>query len=339
MDRARLTLIGLCAVTILCYWPAFSASFVHEDDHALEATAVWTIPGRGLSQWTVDAIGPDAGRQHALNLGLHLVVGVLVYAVAAELVAPPAALLAAAVFLLHPVNSEAVSYISARGDLFVALWSLVAVWGVLRGGLFGMALGGLSLVAAAMSKEIGLIAIPLTVWTLLVFRRGIPAWVQPALWCALGLVVGAAWYRMVSWITTIPGAGGPVFDLPTFALLQLTAVWHLLALYAWPVGLSIDHDVVGLSRHWRVAACLLTPAVAVTAVWAWRRAPLVTWAIGWLAICVAPRFVFGTSEFVHEYHLYPSIAGLSVLAGAGVAQWCEERSDVPNVQISPNARA
>jgi hypothetical protein len=331
MDHAhirRLLLVGLCALTVLLYRPALGASFVWEDDHALEAPAAWTLPGRGLSQWTVDAIGLDAGRQHAANIGLHLTTGLLVYAVAGEIVAPTAALIAAAVFLLHPINSEAVSYVSARGDLLVALWTLLAVWAALgwadRPGLWRAGVAAISIVAAAMSKEIGLIAIPLVILSLRVFRQDIPLarWIQGALLCALTLAMTVAWPRLVNVIATVPGAGGPVFDLPMVLLLQATAVWHLLALYAWPVGLSIDHDIVGLSSYWKAAACLLTATVAVLAVWARRRIPLLTWAIGWVAICVAPRFVFATSEFIHEYHLYPALTGISIVTGSAVARWC-----------------
>lgn len=332
MDRrpsiTRVTLGLLLLVTALVYSPLRTAWFVYEDDHGITGATTWTMPGRGLTQWAYGVLGTQAPAQHAVNVGLHLTVGVLVYAVAAVIATPLAGVLAATMLLLHPLSSEAVSYLSARGDLFVALFTLLVVWAVLtwtdRRGAWRLAVAGMALLGAALSKEIGLVAIPLVVLTLLVFRRGLPqtGWLTSALWGGLGVVAGATWWRVSTWIVTAHGDGGAVFDWPTFVTLQLTAVWHLLALIVWPAGFSIDHDIIGLAFAWRIAAAALTASVAVLGVWAWRRAPLVAWVIGWVALCVAPRVVFASTEFVHEYHLYPAMTAVSIGIGVLAARWC-----------------
>lgn len=319
-DGRRVTLAGLLLVAAWLYAPLLSAPFVFEDAHNLASVPYWSIPGRGLAIWTWTLV-TDPWSAHLLNVALHLVNGVLVFLVASAVASPLAALCGAGVFLLHPLSSEAVAYATGRGELLLTAFSLVAVWLALawtnRAGWWRLALCGLALVGAALSKEIGLVAGALVVLTLHVWR---PSWaparfVINALCVAAGVAVGMSWDRLASWTIS----ANSVHDWPTFAAYQLTAVWHLLALMVWPVGFSIDHDIVGLSPHWRLAAGLLTvQAVAVTCL-AWRRAPLVAWALCWVGLVVAPRFIFATNELTKEYQMYPAMPAIALLVGCALA--------------------
>lgn len=328
----RLTLVALLALTGLIYLPLRGAPFVYEDDWQLAAHASTSVPGRGLTIWTYRAIGLDAGRQHLANVAIHLGVGVTVYAVASALTSPLGAVLAAGIVLVHPINSEAVSYLSGRADLLVAWWSMLAIWLFLGwadhgGGAWRLLGTGLALAAAMWSKEIGLIAVLLLLLTGSRCRRAVPAWpiLSAALWMGLGIVLGVTWHTLLTWQEG-PLVGGTGLPWPMFAWLQLTAVWHLFALVVWPLGLSIDHDILGLGVEWRVGALVLTGSVLLLALWAWRRVPLLAWGLGWVAICLAPRFVWGTSEFLHEYHLYPAMVGVAIPLGAGLAWLTEPRA-------------
>ena len=325
MDRLHTrALIGLLLLTTWLYSSVVSAPFVFEDAKALQQIPGWSLPGRGLTQWTWMAIGYDSPTAHAVNIGLHLVNGTLVAVLGSALAGPTAGVVAAGVLLLHPLSSEAVSYVTGRADLLVTLFVLLGVWLTVRwsqdGGAWRLACVGASLVLAAMSKEIGLIGIPLTVWTLIVVRR-LPhtVWLLHGLWLGLGLVVGGAWDRIAGWIGMSGHNGGSVFAWPEFAALQLVAVWRVLLLTLWPVGFTIDPDIIGLAPTWHVWTGLLTLLTGALVVWAWRRAPLLAWGLGWVGICVAPRFVFATNEFMKEYQSLTAFAGLSVLLGVALA--------------------
>jgi hypothetical protein len=93
----------------------------------------------------------------------------------------------------------------------------------------------------------------------------------------------------------------------------------------YPVGFVVDPDALALSVGWQLVSALLTLHAAVIAVWAWRRAPLVAWGIVWVGLCVAPRFVFGSAEFLKEYQLSTAMVGLSVLGGAALSSLLARR--------------
>ena len=78
------------------------------------------------SLWGIDAAG-----FHLTNVLLHAVNAMLVYALARRLTDATAASVAALVFVLHPVNQEAVFWVSGRFDLLATAWilgSLVLLW-------------------------------------------------------------------------------------------------------------------------------------------------------------------------------------------------------------------
>ena len=165
-------LAGLLVLTAALYAPTRTHRFVYEDHNWLRAVtempAVSLMPSRALSyathHLTWRLVGFDPGLYHLGNVALHLMNGLLVYAVAVALIPGSAAVWGAGVFLLHPLNSEAVNYVSARTDLLMTGGVLLAVWLSLGRLTYwrGVGIAG-ALVLAALSKEIGLIGVPLVV--------------------------------------------------------------------------------------------------------------------------------------------------------------------------------
>lgn len=330
MDRRpTLTLVALLLLTAAVYLPLRSAPFVYEDAHYVDAPVIWQVPGRPLSVLSVRMTGTSSGIAHMVNLAVHLVNGALVYMLGATLVGPAVGLIAAGLFLLHPVMSEGVSYVAARADLLVTLFALLATWLLLTwttaAGWYRVVGASLALLGACLSKEIGLVAVPLVVFTLLVFRRTLPstAFILNLLWGASGIAIGATWWHLSTWIGMPATGGGSVWAWPDFAVLQATALWRLLALIVWPVGLSIDHDVLALPAWSHLLALGLTAGMLAIAVWGWKRAPMLAFAIGWLLIAVAPRFIFATNEWIAERQIYPAMVGLCLLLSTLALKGCD----------------
>lgn len=328
-QRPGRVLVALLLVTAAIYAPSMSAPFLYEDDNWLRGIAMgWSLPSRALTQhtyaWTVQAVGIVPLWFHAGNLALHLLNGLLVYGVALSLGAPLAGLCAAGLFWLHPLSTSAVAYVAARPDLLMTTGTLLAVWGCLQFGAWRWGVVVLGLLIAGTSKEMGLVAVPLVVLTLAIWRPGTLRGLAVApLWIALGLACGAMLPTVQRWLTMTPTGGGSAYGAYDFLTLQFTALWRLLTLIAWPVGFSIDHDPVATSPLWRVLAVALTAcAVTLAAIAHDLNLRGLLWVLGWVGLAVLPRLVFQTSEFMTEPQMYLLLSGVCVSLGLAAERVC-----------------
>lgn len=254
--------------------------------------------------------GGDPWAPHLVNLLLHLLNGALLWIVARRWIGPSAGGVSAAVFLVHPMNSEAVSYITGRSDLLLTLWLLLIAALVTPTMSWWRWLGVIAVSAAALfTKETGVVALLLLLWLRPPSRVAV---------IAIGLIAGlAVWRSMPWWDWTVSTAiaHGPI----GFAAVQVTAVWTYVGLWIWPIGFSIDHDFDVLPRFVPVLALIGTSALAVIA-WRGRRAWPVVWlAIGWMTVTLAPRLVVRSPEYLAERQFYLSAVGLALLTGAAWA--------------------
>lgn len=335
--RIRLIVLSLLVLTAALFARMREAPFVYEDFNWLATSETvptsYHIPGRALSMASHAAVwslagGINAAAGHAANLAIHLGNGLLVLAIGGSLATPVVGAVAAGVFLLHPLSASAVMYVSARADLLMTMGALLAVWiSLQRLTWWRMIAIALSLAVASLSKEIGVVAIVLVGVTLCLCRRSSMGYAYLApLWIGIGVVAGQSWTAIASWAQMSGAAVNGVAQVPwtDFLLLQMTALWHLLALVPpsslWFTGFSIDHDIVGLAPRETVLAGLLT--VQTIAVWLWAcwHAPLVAWGLAWVAVSVVPRFIFRTSEFLTEPQMYLSMTAISLMAGAAVVR-------------------
>lgn len=316
--RPALRTALLLIVTALVYAPTLTYGFVYEDFNdlplllePLTPLLATHNPARRLTQlsYAVSAwLTPnDPLGYHAVNVGLHLLNVSLVLALARAVFAPGPALLAAAVFALHPIQVEAVAYVSARADLLATTGVLLALLATSRGLLPGVVAG---LAVACLAKETAIVAwalVPLwAAWTRVAFP--FRWWLAAAFLVPVGLMAyGPQIYRLV-----------PVVDLPSLAR-TAAAVWRLIALVIVPVGFTVDHDWSGIATWITVVALV---ALVGLAVWAttigWARRNWIAFASIWTLVALSPRFVIPLVEGLHEHHfLMPSIAWC-LCAGAGL---------------------
>ena len=348
--RARWTLLGLLTLTAALYAPSLAFGYVYQD----EAWIPWltarpgvTLPGRGLALASHVAVGLRPDVDHLVNVALHLTNGGLVAGIGSALAGPAVGVVAAGVFLLHPLTSTTVAYLSARTDLLMTFGILLAVWLSLRRVTWtriGLLAG--ACVLAAMSKEPGIVALGLVAWT--GWRRRQEGRLLALTVCACvlgaGFVLGGGLTVVQTWWTLPAPMGGPSLPWGAWLSLQHAQLWHLVALVVqsplWRKGFSIEHDALSLSPWAQLVAGLCSVQMVALAIWG--RWPRLTWAVGWVILSLAPRFVFRTSEFVSEPHLYLPMAGISVGLGC-LAVWLWQSvgvthvlSDVP---IPSHARA
>ncbi len=131
--RARLLLL---AVALAAFGGSLFAGF-HLDDYATfsdplqlvgSVLRVWPHPLTRLLNWVNFQIaGQEPMGYHAANLLLHLGALLLAYECLRRILPATAAVLAAAIFAVHPLQAEAVDYVSARGAILAAILCFAAL--------------------------------------------------------------------------------------------------------------------------------------------------------------------------------------------------------------------
>ncbi len=185
----RLLILGaIIAVTVLAYSPMRSASFVYEDSNA-----VWNHAGVlghqpidvGRARWMTalshrivfTLLGPSPRATHAVNLALHLMNGIWVYLLASLWLTSPGALLVSGLFLLHPIQTEAVAYAASRSELLSTFFALAALWvGVHDRRLWRSAMMWLLVLAAVCAKESSVVIVPIIALVDVLQRRRLSWW-------------------------------------------------------------------------------------------------------------------------------------------------------------------
>ena len=262
----------------------------------------------------------------ATNLALHVGATLLAYALAARrLPSRTAAFLAAAAFAVQPAHAEVVSYLSGRST---GLMAVLLLGGLLAHDLAGQAAGRgrlarevLSLalfLAACLAKEVALI-FPVLAW---LWDRTGPEERRSRAGSRLaqGLVaLGALATLALSPRYRFLAAYGAALRSPLpSALANARAVPEMLSLWFRPWALSVDH-AFDAGPHLAASAlglCLLM-GLAGAAWAARRRAPLFSFAVGWLLAALAPtNSLLGKADLVTEKPLYLAWFGPALLLGA-----------------------
>lgn len=311
--QPRLSAVLLIGIVLALYWPALSFGFVYEDFNDVERfLQPWGLYAqrtdlridRFLTLWTFGvsySLTPmEPWGYHFVSIVLHAFNTVLLYCLA-RYVFPGVWLpfVCAALFAVHPLNSEAVAYISARADLVMTTGLLFALLAAEREYWIWLLVG---CVVAFMGKESGVVSIVLALFWAAWRGRRVPRWLVS------GLVFGVVCVGVGQWAYhTLPG-----FDLRSTAR-ELTAVWVLASKALVPLHFSIDHDVaMPVWAPWivLVGSCGLV-AIAVQQRTAW------AFGVLFLLITLSPRLLVPLVEGLHERHLYAPMVGIS-LALVGV---------------------
>ncbi len=343
MKRHRVLLVqlALLALTVGVYSQITQAFFVYEDRNWLAALTGNPRPVLNLAFWTLQLnvwwSGGSALGFHLTNLVLHLINGLLVYAIARAVVSEAGALVTMGLFLLHPLQVEAVAYSSGRPDLLSTTFVLVAVWAVTAlledGAVWRCA--AVALVASAgavLAKSTAIVVVGLLVWVAMLWGP-LPRWRT----LAIGTVGMCA--ALVAWIWTSLGTAFDYATAPTleFAGQQSLAVWRMLMLTVVPIGFSVDHDYALVPP---LVGLFALGGLVTLSICAWglrREAPWVALGLGWILIVVAPRLLMAgvyhpqLPEGLNEHHFYMASVG-AYLTLVGV--WESARSAV-RVPLEP----
>ena len=338
--RTGLLLAAPLVLTILCCLPSIDAPFTFDEQAGIaENRAVH--PEAPLRQALLYRYSPDQmrplffgsllldARTHGLsprgfritNLALHLLCGLTLFALLRRLPVPAgAALSGAAVFLLHPLQSESIIYIWGRSAILAALFSLLCLllvpWEDRAKGARGLALwtGALVSLSLALAAKEEPIVVPLLAflwWTLAESRP-----MRGAALRAAALLVPVVFFLTLRRMA-LGALGRQVFarSLVENVLGQAVVALRTLRLVVLPVGQSVDPLALVPSPAAGCTALLACLAILAGALVACRRRR------GGLRLFASGVLVTATSGLIYWVAPLPDLMSERrvYLAMAGVA--------------------
>jgi len=307
--RTLVDLAGVCALVVGAYvWACWGETVFEEVSPFVVRFPPWQIGAitdlpNALSRASL--YWPQSfALQHLVSLGIHLAnVGLLWVFLWRAACRWPVCCLAASLFALHPLGSEAVVYLAARGSLLATTGLLIGAIGLVspsRVGeviaVVGLGIAGLSHSATAASA---IVLFPLVAW-----------WARRRVWLIVDVVfvLGVFFWIPPTEGDAVMGSAG------AFLLRQVGHAGWLLVMAMAPLNLSLELPTVSAGVSVAVAGMLL---IASWGLWLARhdvdgRARLFGWFWGFGALL--PRLVVPRFEGLHERHAYLALVGWMLLA-------------------------
>ncbi|MFH1572282.1 MAG: tetratricopeptide repeat protein [Gemmatimonadota bacterium] len=324
--------LGLALLVALPYLSSLDGGFHYDDSHSIvDNPAIRSLrhlpaffvdsgtfsaePGMAMYRPLVLASyalnyalgGYDPRGYHLANLLLHLMATQLVYALLSRLTGRSAlGWWGALLFGLHPVQSQAVNYISSRSEVLAAAAVLAALRLSLAPARRVAALGAYA--AGLLTKSAAVAFLPLA--GLIRVRSGLrPA--AHALWPFAALT--AAYLVLISLEGFLPRSlRQDVRPWPVHLCTQVKALVYYLQLLVVPRGLSVE-PAFHLSRSALdpavASAGLLMASLAALAARGARRGDGVGVGLLWILAGLAVPFAVPLNVLVNEHRLYLPAAG------------------------------
>jgi protein O-mannosyl-transferase len=350
---------ALAAATALAYGGIFAAPLIFDDvpavaenptirhlGSAFQPPIDMTVSARpvlNLSLALNYAVGGTEVRgYHATNLAIHILAGLALFGIVRRTLvrrgspaASPVAFSAALLWLLHPLQTESVTYVVQRAESLMGLFYLLTLYLFIRGAesetqasrpwcimsvaacLLGMA-----------TKEV-MVSAPLVA---LLYDRAFLAGTFRDAWRRRWPVyagLAATWLILPYLVVSAHGRGGSAgfgAGVPwwSYAMTQVPAVIHYLRLSLWPHPLIFDYGSSLEHPSLRVAACAIGVAfLAAAAARAFFRNSAAGFVGASFFALLAPSssIVPVATETMAEHRMYLPLACVVVLVVAVIYRW------------------
>ena len=362
MNRSTLEIklaIILIIAAVSVYINTFNAPFVFDDGPSivenihirnlwplgsvLSAPPKSTVAGRPLGSLSLALNYAISGYKvwsyHFFNLLVHILAGLTLYGIIRRTLlcdrlrerfgshSTVLAWAAAAIWLVHPIQTESVTYIVQRTESLMGLFYLLTLYSAIRS--IGSPRSVLWSIGSVVCCGLGMgtkeVMVTAPVLVLLYDRAFIAGSFIEALRRRRGLyaALAATWLILAAILWSCPRQeqhkGFTVGSSLIYAANQGIVIVHYLRLVVWPKGLCLDYSWP-IVKSWTI---LVSPALAVlciiavtvrglvrSRIWAYPAA----WFLGILA--VTSGFV-PVTDLAFEHRMYLPLAGLVVLAVAG----------------------
>jgi hypothetical protein len=261
---------------------------------------------------------------HTANVVLHALAAVVVFLILQRLFKSPwPALAGALVFAVHPVQVEAVGWVSGLKDVLSGLLGLVAIWQYV---LYAQrtvrwrwhyALATVALIAAMLAKPSSVVApvFALTIDVLLLRRPLKTVLSSLALWFLL-IVPCILWTKSAQ----------PAFDVPVAPpwirpMIALDCLAFYLGKLVAPIRLTVDYGrspVLVYAKGWWQLTWIAPLVVAIVLTILARRRPAliaagILFVAGLVPVLGFAPFMFQRFSGVADHYLYLSMLGVAML--------------------------
>jgi hypothetical protein len=357
--------VAVLAAVVAGYANSLGGGFVFDDVGEIAANpavrTLWppTVPMFGGNQlaarplpyllfaldfrfWGVNPVG-----YHLTNLAMHACGALLLLEVLWQVLAGPrlphairrhalpAATATAAIWGVHPLTTQAVTYVYQRIEMLAAVLMLASLLAAIRAFGFdasprprGRGWIAASLVAsclAMLSKETAVVLPLLVPLCFYVFAEpGGRGWVARHWRFCLGLAAtwGVLAAVLVAERASYSELRRPIHPPLDYLLTQAGVILHYLRLCVWPAGLLLDHDWPLATRPdqyaWQVP---LVAAAACAAAWgAWWRRPWGFPAAAFFLLLAPTSSLLPVVDIACEHRMYLPLACVVGLA-VGLATW------------------
>jgi tetratricopeptide (TPR) repeat protein len=365
--------IGLVVLGITAYANSFGGPFIFDDEESVVENpyivrlwpADWmyappqsTVAGRPVASLSLAVnyaiSGYSVWSYHLFNLAVHILAGLALYGIVRRTLlcerlrerfskhSAVLAWIAAAIWVVHPIQTESVTYIVQRMESLMGLFYLLTLYSAIRamepgGGLLWPAVSVVCCGLGMGTKE-AMVTAPVLV--LLYDRAFFAGSFIAAFRRRWGLYVGlaATWLILAALLWSGPrqeqSSGFSISGSLSYAINQGVVIMRYLRLVVWPRGLCLDYSWAK-QEDW---GKLVLPAATVlgtlaAAVWGLVRNKVWSYPAAWFfwTLAVTSSFV-PVKDLIFEHRMYLPLAGLTVLAVAGVyvllERWSVKRAGI-----------
>ena len=342
------------AAGVIAYVNSFACPFIFDDTAAILVNPKvhsWWPPWRhallrpvGDLTFAINfAIGKfNVADYHATNLLIHIVAGLLLFGIVRRTLilpgfagrwgghAPWIAGASAILWVVHPIQTESVTYMCQRYESLAGMFYLLTLYSVIRGAEGGRS--GRWYATAIVSATLGMgtkeivVTAPVIIlvydWIFLsgslagALRRRWPLYAGFLLmsWGFMALTLFAA-SRNVQDVGHPFGMGPPVFR---YILTQANVVTDYLRLSVLPYPLCLDYSLrVASSVREVLPGLVVTGGLGLLSVWALIRRPALGFLGLWFFGILAPTSILPVPDVMFEHRMYLSVAAVCVLAAVG----------------------
>jgi len=371
-DRAFLSLLLLVAfVGVLAYANSFTVPFVFDDGSNI-------VHNRGVHLETLDGyywqrLGESIRKQgralaqlsfalnyyfgrldtfgyHLFNLVVHLLTTALVFLLVRLTLSLPSlggrysrwatqvAVGTSLIFVVHPANTQAVTYIVQRATSMATLFSLATLYFYARGrlspkgerGRLYLASGVAFALALASKQNTVTLPVVVLLYEFCFFQQADWAWLRRYWWLVAGMVLvpllaGLVYtkFDLLGWLSREYARRD--FTMYQRVLTELRVVVYYLSLLIlpFPSRLNLDYDFP-LSRSFvdppsTLAALFLILGLLALAGYIIRREPVISFFIFWYFINLAVESTILALDLVYDHRLYmPGIGPLVIMVYGAV---------------------